>query len=215
MKTDLFTAVYLFDLPNGPIPLAVTFELDTSDLMLLLDEMQRRTHDPSVLLNNLAGIIRNSFRRNFEQGGRPAWIPLKPSTIARKSAAGLPARTKKGNIPKRLMQQGVFGPQNILIARGDLRDSYVQKSARGHVEDVNSDQGTVEVGSNLRTQDGKPLAIFHQYGTRSYVIHNAFGRKGLTVNHPGLPARPQTITDQEADEMAVSTAKYLMGEQLT
>ncbi len=191
---------WIFPVPRGRIVIE-----SQAPSMFALTKIQDRAEHLTPLLNGIAGVLRRSFAAQFAAGGEPAWQPLAASTIAAKLSGGLPARTKKGNIPWRLKQGGAFGPANILIATGALRDSYVQKGARGHVETIDEKDGTVDVGSRFTTSDGKPLAFWHQRGTEPYVIRPknkkalAFtGSTGETilrrvVHHPGLAARPIRI----------------------
>lgn len=175
------------------------------------------------VLNAIAGVLRLSLGRQFSEGGNPAWKELAPSTVLAKMAAGLPAKTAKGRIPWRLKQNGQFGPGGKLIASGALRDSYRVKGARGHVEAINLADGTVEVGSNLKTPDGsRSLAAIHQFGTRGYTIRARMGKmlsfmgaRGMvfrkSVNHPGIAARPVTLTDGDRKQIAHLFSLHLAG----
>jgi phage gpG-like protein len=197
----------------GPVTaeIEVTVETDTPQIEAMIQRMEK----PKPLLNLLAADLRKAFRANFAQGGRPAWAANAASTIARKTGMGLPARTKKGNIPWRLKQNGGFGGSNsVLIMTGALRDSYATKNGRGHVEVIDEANGTVSVGSNLKTKKGAPLAVYMQGGAKPFTISNAFGR-GIVVHHPGYPARPQTVTDEDAGRMSQTMLNYIIGEQAT
>lgn len=166
-------------------PLGGYIEIEAKvDQNQAIDTLLERLSTPKPVLQAYARIIRESYRRDFAEGGRPHWAPLAPSTIAKKSAQGLPALNSKGRVPKRLIQRGGFGPENILIATGKLRDSYVQQGAVGHVEEYTED--SVSVGSSI------PYAVKHQEGIS-----------------PWLPARPVTITEKEKDEMLQVTNQHL------
>ena len=182
--------------------------------------------DVTPLLQAIAARMRQALGARFAEGGEPAWKPLRPSTIAAKALAGMPALTKKGNVPRRLKQQGNFGPGNILIASGALRDSYRLKYGRGNVEVIDAKAATVTVGSRL------PYARFHQKGTAAYIIAaKAFRgkRKGMlaftgssgqmvfraSVHHPGLPKRPVALTQEERKDLAQMVRDWMSGKDIT
>jgi hypothetical protein len=187
--------------------------------------LQDRLTNVAPVLNTIAGIIRKSFGEQFSAGGNPPWKDLAASTIAQKTAAGLPGRTAKGNIPWRLKQAGAFGPANKLIATGALRDSYRVKGAKGHLEDIDVAARTVRVGSDLKTPDGKySLARIHQDGTRAYTIVAKNGKllrflasQGKTVytrsvEHPGLVARPVRIREEDIAAIKAAWRAHLLGQ---
>lgn len=161
------------------------------------------------LWNNMGRIARRSFAQNFAQGGRPSWHPLAPSTVMKKARAGMPARTAKGNIPRRLVQQGQFGPGNILIEGGQLRDSYVQKGAKGHVEDASDDGMNFFVGSGYvmdrELVPWKPLKAYHILRKKEAVKRQS-GQSALVqiplalIHEKGnkrLPARRNALIQDE------------------
>ena len=170
------------------------------------------------LLRQVAAILRLDAREQFAEGGNPAWKPLAPSTIAAKQAAGMPSRLKSGRIPRRLIQNGVFGSTAILIARGDLRDSWGRLGAKGHSETINEQDGTVEIGSSLL------IARFHQGGTKPYPISPKAGKvlafmgaagsvfTSKPIKHPGLAARPVVITDNARQKAIRATEDYFIQE---
>lgn len=202
-----------------PFGAAIVIETDDEQAMALLAARVDRLTQIGPLLERWAKIMRDAYGDRFKQGGDPAWKPLAASTVASKSGAGLPARTPKGRVPWRLKQQGQFGPANILIRSGALRDSYRRKGARGHVEQIDAGAGTVSVGSNL------PYAKFHQAGTRAYVIRPVkskalafMGADGMihiarSVHHPGLTARPVTITPDDIQQMRTAALDFVGGSQ--
>lgn len=167
------------------------------------------------LLTLWGAIARQDFREQFSVGGKPSWKALAPSTVAAKQAAGLPPTGKNGRVLPRLKQNGTVGPANILIATGKLRDSYVQASNPDHIEEINEATGTLVEGSKNK------LAMIHQQGTRPYMIQPktaralAFMADGgrpivrRLVNHPGLAARPVTITDQAIARMRDATDQHV------
>ncbi len=151
------------------------------------------------LLETIAGIIREGFGQRFREAG-PGWSPLAASTVRQKQAAGLPKRGKNGQVLRRLYQVGNVGPYSILIATGALRDSYRQKSAAGHVERINAERGTVEVGSSLiyarRMDEGFtnlfPSRRSGKPGKKPSVLSKVYGKAA-----GGTPARPVLLTEAE------------------
>lgn len=198
---------------------------DTREAERMLQDRADRLRDMRTVLEHVARILREDAGSQFAQGGDPAWQPLQPSTVMAKRMADLPPRGKGGRILPRLKQRGVFGPASILIATGALRDSYRRKGARGHVERIDTQKGTVHVGSQLRTPDGRhSLAAIHQYGTAPYLIV-AKNRKALAfvgstgetvlrraVKHPGVPARPVVISAEARDRIAESVRAWVRGD---
>lgn len=139
-----------------------------------LEGMRNRLRrEPAPLLEQVGGIMRRSFARNFAEGGRPAWPPLKPRTTGRKEAllrgGRIPRRTPLGKIPRRLLQlhkptgERTFGGFTMLIETGRLRDSWCQKGARGNVSEIEGD--SLFVGSQYTLErtlsPNKPLRRYH------------------------------------------------------
>lgn len=184
-------------------------DFNTAPALTYLSMKQAPYKNLNPALRTAAQVMRRSFARQFAVGGEPAWTPLSPFTIAKKRSQGVPRRTAKGRIPWRLKQNGQFGPENILIARGMLRDSYVQSGAIGHIERYTED--SVFVGSNLKTPDGKySLAAIHQYGATinrqrlgRAQRKSSFGKKqsASIVKQPRrgivIPARPLHASDAD------------------
>jgi len=85
--------------------------------------------------------MRKAFGKNFSEGGRPRWTPLSQRTIRGQKSGRASAPYGEGNIQWRLKQRGNYGPENVLIEGGALRDSYRRKGARGHVERLDSADG--------------------------------------------------------------------------
>jgi phage gpG-like protein len=208
-------------LPNG---LTVRIDIDLDEFAGIVEGMASRADDAAPMLDEIAELQRRSYAKTFAEGGRPAWAPLRPSTIARKTGTGTPKRTAKGNVPSRLVQLGNFGAANILIARGVLRDSYVQQGAKGHVEEKTDTE--VFVGSQLVEQapqstprlrtlvrKGKLTARAGRAASsggivRLAAIHESGNPKG------NLPARKVAVV-QEEDLKAVqdATSRYIAGGQ--
>ncbi len=62
----------------------------------------------------------------------------------------------------------------------------------------------VQVGTNITNP---PYPAYHEFGSGPYIIRNAFGR-GITVNHPGYPARPwlRPALDDNKSKVRIITA---------
>lgn len=183
-------------LANG-IRVVVTVE-GTPNLSRMIDRRKWPLQHLTPLFQSVASAMRDSFSDQFAKGGDPAWTPLSPVTIALKRRKGLPKRTADGQIPQRLVQNGQFGPQNILIATGALRDSYAQLGSRGHVERMSA--FAVEVGSDIKVPDGsESLARIHQYGAKFF--RSSRGKSGRAYETV-IPARPLRM--REEDVKAIS-----------
>lgn len=146
----------------------LTWEFQDAEVRKLLDGMVRSAADLKPLLQQTADLLREDVLIQFQSGGIPAWKPLAASTVRQKARQGYPRLNRKGEEVATLMQQGNFGPENILIRTGALLSSWTQKQDPDHIEEITGD--SVSVGSSL------PYAAYHQTG----------GKR--------LPARPMTIT---------------------
>lgn len=203
-------------LPMGRVLILTT---DTTGAMRTLAMRRERLRRLTPLLRRILTVMRQDFQQQFLEGGNPAWKPLAASTIAKKAAAGLPARTAKGRIPTRLVQNGQFGPGNILIETGRLRDAWSRRDSKDHLESVDSANGSVRIGPRPEFD----LARWHQRGTPPRTItarrKNALAfitQKGMivrrSVNHPGLPARPVRVTERAQDLIKVTARSYFGGD---
>lgn len=161
----------------------LTVRWDTSQFDAWADGFRARLNKPTGLRTPLGSIVRDKYRRNFEGGGNPAWVPLRPRTVAEKakflSGKPSPPFNKKGQIPKRLLQKGGFGATTILIRTGKLRDSYVQKGAEGNVDEMSQDGRTMTFGSQLtipvEVPLKKPLKHYHLF-TKKALKARAAGK---------------------------------------
>lgn len=197
----------------GPIPAGA--RIDPSAVLDELALVRRALLDLRPVWRQAGTIMRRSFAANFREGGRPdKWAPLAPNTVAAKqhfgAALGFPYASAQGIRRVRRLRQisnGIYARSlsNILIAGGQLRDSYVQKNG-DHISRV-SHQGFEEGSDHW-------LAPIHEYGTDPYEIRAKVTggrlrfmtvqgfRSPRTVHHPGLPARPVGIM-QEEDQAAI------------
>lgn len=129
----------------------------------------------------IAKVLREDARRQFQSGGIPSWAPLSPRTIARKRKLGYPRLNRKGLVPRAMLQNGQFGPENILMMTGALFTSWTREDDPHHVEEITAT--SVATGSDLiyagTMQDGGE------------------GWQGAPI-----PARPIVITDQARARIA-------------
>lgn len=201
-------------LPNrvNPVTLVIDFDVNDSDL----EELEGRFTNIEPLLNRIARIMRRAAAARFRDGG-PGWRPLAESTVADKLAADLPPKMPNGRIFPRFRQAGALAAPatTILIRSGALRDSWVRKRDRNHYENIDVEQGTVEIGSEL------PYAAAHQFGTAPRLITpvNALALRFMTasgryvfrkyVNHPGLPPRPVQLLPHDEIRIREEIQTYL------
>lgn len=211
----------------GPAKLVVSW--DSSKANDWLQGLLDRGKNPAPFWAEVGTILRNRYRENFARGGAPPWIPLRASTIRQKakflSGKPSPPFTKKGKVPLRLRQNGSFGAATILVRTGKLRDSWVQKSATGHVEEVSADGQSFFVGSQLTVAQDlpvtKPQKKYHLLSKKAKaqraqgqsvtarVPLARFHEEGTTK----MPPRPVAVLwgeDYEALEAAAQ--KWLLGD---
>jgi len=206
----------------------VVVTLDQATACAAMETLFKRLDKAKPLLESFAGVLRESYHKNFQAGGRPPWAPLKPATVKAKRSffkgKPRPPYTKGGAPAYRLLQQGKFGSRTILVRTGKLRDSWVQKGATGHVEEVSSDERSLRVGSQLTLSrtvaPAKPLKKYHLLGKKAKAAHAAgqavsariplarFHEEGTSK----MPARPVGIV--QAEDVALMkklTVKYIEG----
>lgn len=193
--------------------------------------MQAALKDFRPAWRKVGNVIRRTIRQNFLVAGRPEhWKPLAPNTLVAKGIIGpqqgWPYATPQGRQRVRRLQQMAGGTMqrsvaNILIARGDLRDSYAQSGTRNHVQRISKDR--IEEGSKHW------LAAIHEFGTGEaagkgkYPIRprrakslKFFTTGGVVyrqlVMHPGVPARPAAILQpQDVNEITLIVKEHLRG----
>lgn len=180
----------------------------------VLTGYRERLGDRSPLWDGVGTVLREDARQKFSAGGIPAWAPLSERTLREKRRlirrGAIPHRTPKGGIPRRLKQNGEFTEGTILIRTGKLRDSWVQKGARGHVEELRGEE--FFFGSQLTIEKeltpDKPEQHYHILTKKSRRLR-ARGQ-AVTVLIPlarlheegtkTMPARPVMVgTDGEAN----------------
>lgn len=173
-------------------------EIQDKELQQYLKKIAGKAEKRRVLLKRFGIIMLRSFAQNFKDEGRPRhWKRLSPNTIA--------ARRRGGD--RR------YGSKKILQDSGRLRLSVTSKSGPGNIYQMSED--SLKMGSRLK------IATFHQDGTRPYTIRpkrskmlsfmTTEGRRFAgKVNHPGLPARPFImIQDDDERSMLDETVRYL------
>lgn len=212
--------MWIFPLPGGA-RLIITLE-GAEAACKTIARRRAPMENLQPFLKDSAQILRRSFAAQFAAGGDPVWKDLAPSTIARKRRAGVPRRTKKGNIPRRLVQGGQFSAENKLIWDGTLRDSYVQSGRRGHVEIYS--EFAVAVGSKLPTPDGKwSLAAIHQYGVTINISNRrrpSRKAKSKFISAKGggvirIPARPLRVRGEDRLQILARYRSHLSGADAT
>ena len=194
--------------------------IDTDELEAVATGNLTRLKSPAPFFKGALALLRADARRQFEAGGDPAWPALAASTIAAKANLGLPAMTKKGNIPTRLKQGGAFGPSGIGIATGRRRDAWVRMDSPDHIETVDEASGTVSIGSKV------PYEVFQSMGTGPYTIRpvnakalafigsNGNRRFASVVHHPGLQPRPVRLTPNFTESVKQALVGYFHGEKI-
>lgn len=179
---------------------------ESPDLDKLISFLAKTAGDPRLLFEKVGTFLRQEWKKNFEIGGNPPWVPLRPSTIASKDFHGFPA--------------------NPLIASGGLRDSVIDENHPAHIHRVSKDK--LEEGTGYTSRDGAPIAVYQQEGTSGpyRIPKNSSSKKKLrfiapsgefvyarSVMHPGLPARPFiTLSDEATDALAGELVDYILKE---
>lgn len=114
----------------------VSWEIDTSEAVALIDKMIANAASYNEPLSEGAKFLRTEFQINFDSSGSQVggWKPLAPTTSAWRAANGFP--------PSR----------PILVNEGDLRAAVLALKER-----IGNKEATLSVNH--------PLAPFHQYGS--------------------------------------------------
>ncbi|RYG35087.1 hypothetical protein EON81_13710 [bacterium] len=149
--------------------------LDLSELEKWLGQMEMEVTDAEA--HAIGGVLRQDVKEQFSRGGDPSWQPLSRITVARKRMLGYPRITRKGMNPESLKQNGILGPENILIMTGALLSSWTDETDPHHLEE--HDGGNVWIGSLL------PYAEIHQFG----------GWTVIDDRRVYVPARPLRVTE--------------------
>jgi len=149
----------------------ITLQIDSAEVQRKLHEVSAKLNDPTPLMKAIAGILESETEENFQQQGRPHWVPLSPAYEAAK------AKRKGTTVLKILQDSGILA--------GSLSTRYGSDYA--------------EIGSNvpyaaihqlggqtrshtIRPRDKKALAFTGKNSKQVVKV----------VHHPGskIPARP-------------------------
>jgi phage virion morphogenesis protein len=141
-------------------------KIEDAELVQPLERLIKGLANASPLMAALAGDMLDEVEENFQQEGRPAWMGLKPGTIA--------ARQKKGHWPGKILQ-----------VSGRLASS----SEPFH-SNVTAGVGTNIKYAAIQNSGGKTRP--HVIRPRNKKALAFGGRVVKKVNHPGstIPARP-------------------------
>jgi phage virion morphogenesis protein len=142
---------------------------DDRDFLRVLNNIAALGVNASPLMGALSEDMHAEVMDNFDAEGRPAWMGLKPGTIA--------ARTKRGHWPGK-----------ILTETGRLRGSIQADSGMTWAR-----VGTNEPYARIHQLGGKTRP--HVIKPRNKKALAFGGRVVKSVNHPGseIPARPYMV----------------------
>lgn len=136
----------------------LVFNVDASEVNELIDGAITAITLTEGLGERIAELMRADAQKQFSIAGDPSWEPIKPRTIARKRKLGYPRLSRDGSIPKNMIQNGGFGPHNILMETGALLTSWTRADDPDHYEKI--DEFAVEIGSTIdyadAHQEGRP-----------------------------------------------------------
>jgi phage gpG-like protein len=129
------------DFDPHPIILAAAFEKFGMDIRSFRVPLERSVRE----------VLSPSLKENFEQGGRPPWIPLSDITIAEKARKGV------SNPSKILVRSGALatkaGQINLWTIDGPAGEAYVNQNTMGTVFYGVYHQGGMATGAD---QPGYP-----------------------------------------------------------
>lgn len=151
-------------------------------------DMGNRADLRTGLGSMVASRLREDALQQFQSGGDPAWPPLAESTVKAKRAMGYPRLNRRGQIPRNMLQNGRFGPENILMRTGALLSSWTQEQDPDHVEIVTEE--SVSTGSTVA------YAGAHQEGK-------------------GVPKRAINVTDEAVRDVTNMAATYIVSGEET
>ena len=173
----------------------VKLTIDDADFQRYMQQAASRAQNLSPFFRQASMVMYRSFDQNFKRQGRPkGWARLRPNTVA--------GRRK--------------GSKRILQDTGMLRLSVVSRAAPDNVYQMGHDY--LKMGTKSK------IASFHQEGTKPYDIvpKNKSILRFMTtsgyafsklVHHPGLPARPFVmIQDEDARDITELAGKHVVGD---
>ena len=173
----------------------VKLTIDDEAFQRYMRQAAGRAQNLSPFFRQASMIMYRSFALNFKREGRPKrWARLRPNTVA--------GRRK--------------GSKRILQDKGMLRMSVISRAAPDNVYQMGRDY--LKMGTKSK------IASFHQEGTPPYDIvpkNKSFLRFMTTsgyvfsklVHHPGLPARPLVmIQDEDAKDITELAGEHVVGD---
>jgi phage virion morphogenesis protein len=170
----------------------------------LLGDIQRRMGDLTPAMKIIGQIVRTSFVRNFEKGGRPAkWAPLSPVTLARRKGRKIlmdrgMGGGLAGSIHDRASKDEVTVGTNKIYAA--LHQFGAKKGSFGTIE--------AEIKAHMR----KITKIFGRPVKPRKVAVRAHTKK-MKLPWGDIPARPFIMVQPEDwDEIRESLSDYILGE---
>lgn len=137
---------------GGFIDITMTGADGVAILQRRIATYELRLDDHTEPLTQIGDDILRSNAANFISAGGEfggGWEPLRPSTIARKRGPG------------------------ILVESGRLMNSLTVKGAAGNVFTVTPH--SLEVGTNITTENGALYPAFHQHGTSKMPVRRVVG----------------------------------------
>lgn len=200
-----------------PVFLTITF--DARSLSDKLSKVKENVEDMTNVSKAAAKILRESFKQNFQEGGRPKWKPHAMSTAFNrqfakdKKVGRLQGAARQRRIDMIMDLARKKAGEGLLVDTGSYRDSFINEGSPHHVS--HTDKDGLEIGTN------HPLS-FHERGTSPYVIKPtrakslrfmAFGQviNVKKVEHPGVPARPVLIIqDEDIDAIAEAMLDHVL-----
>jgi phage virion morphogenesis protein len=169
----------------------------------LLGDIQRRMGDLTPAMKIIGQIVRTSFVRNFEKGGRPSkWAPLSPVTLARRKGRKIlmdrgMGGGLAGSIHDRASKDEVTVGTNKIYAA--LHQFGAKKGSFGTVE--------AEIKAHMR----KITKIFGRPVKPRKVAVRAHTKK-MKLPWGDIPARPFIMVQPEDwDEIRESLSDYILG----
>ena len=166
---------------------------------------------PTPLLKRWGVLVQQEIDRNFQSGGRPPWVPLRPSTIAaRRKGSDKPLRDT-GALQRSFDQE--LGPRDVTVFSRSPVAVFHEFGTRGpypirakHAKALAIPTGNKSLAGLGRSPRLKAGGFVFRPGPGQKAGKRFAGRVGKTVQpfaglifrrevmHPGLPARPMLPT---------------------
>jgi phage virion morphogenesis protein len=169
----------------------IEIRIDDRELTRTLSRLGAKMKNLTPLMRQISEIMKDAVEENFEQGGRPRWTPLKPSTIAQ--------RQREGKWPGQILLKSAGGLAASISAGYDDRKAWVGSNkpyARIH-----------QLGGKTRPHTIRPIG--------KKALAWAGGRHPVkVVQHPGsdIPARPfLALAEDDRREIVQTVKRYLEG----